>query len=578
MRCLRIALVALVFLAASFVVSSVSPTKTNALSGSDYPFGRIIDDSLFTDKNSMSVAQVQQFLESKVQGGSCDRYRATYNSNYNPPWTCLFEFEQNPSTGQNNYGQFDGNGNPVHIAGGKSAAEIIWQAGQDHNISPKVLIVLLQKEQGLVTDNWPWTSQYSKATGYLCPDTAPCNPSQADFYKQVDGAAKLFRYYLDNLDSYWYGIGNNDILYNPNQACGRKTINIVNASTVALHLYTPYTPNQAALNNLYGTGDSCSAYGNRNFWRYYNDWFGSTHGLPDYSCKNGTNVTGAGTGVRVMPNRPVWGADRLSLVQLNITSSACIEIHTWADGDFQRWAQHVGTNRHSISPADARMLTADTDGDGRDEMIVVEYQNTASGRIEIHTLTSDYQHWASHIATNRPTVNSLDSEVIAADTNGDGRDELYLVDYRNTSSGKIELHGWSSNYQQWISHTATNRPAIDPANAAVISADVNGDVKDEFLLVEYQNTSSGYIEVHGWAPGQQSWFVHTATNRPAINPGTRANPLAEVISADVNGNLAQELHLVQYGLTGSGRVEIHTWAGNNMQWIKHSATSQGSYQ
>ncbi|MEY4398046.1 MAG: hypothetical protein RLZ53_622, partial [Actinomycetota bacterium] len=36
-----------------------------------------------------------------------------------------------------------------------------------------------------------------------------------------------------------------------------------------------YTPNTAALNNLWGTGDGCSAYGNRNFWRTFWTWFGS---------------------------------------------------------------------------------------------------------------------------------------------------------------------------------------------------------------------------------------------------------------------------------------------------------------
>ncbi|MDG2497268.1 MAG: LysM peptidoglycan-binding domain-containing protein, partial [Aquiluna sp.] len=30
--------------------------------------------------------------------------------------------------------------------------------------------------------------------------------------------------------------------------------------------------------NMYGTGDSCSAYGNRNFWRFFHDWFGSPIG------------------------------------------------------------------------------------------------------------------------------------------------------------------------------------------------------------------------------------------------------------------------------------------------------------
>ena len=49
---------------------------------------------------------------------------------------------------------------------------------------------------------------------------------------------------------------------------------LANAATAALYYYTPYQPNAAALANLYGTGDSCSAYGNRNFWRLYRDWFG----------------------------------------------------------------------------------------------------------------------------------------------------------------------------------------------------------------------------------------------------------------------------------------------------------------
>jgi hypothetical protein len=35
--------------------------------------------------------------------------------------------------------------------------------------------------------------------------------------------------------------------------------------TPALDNHTPYEPKTAALANLYGSGDSCSSYGNRNF-------------------------------------------------------------------------------------------------------------------------------------------------------------------------------------------------------------------------------------------------------------------------------------------------------------------------
>ncbi|MEY4349638.1 MAG: hypothetical protein RL719_935, partial [Actinomycetota bacterium] len=60
--------------------------------------------------------------------------------------------------------------------------------------------------------------------------------------------------------------------------CGSKVFQLKSQASAALYYYTPYTPNDAALKNLYGTGDSCSAYGNRNFWRFYSDWFGSTIG------------------------------------------------------------------------------------------------------------------------------------------------------------------------------------------------------------------------------------------------------------------------------------------------------------
>jgi hypothetical protein len=144
-------------------------------------------------------------------------------------------------------------------------------------INPQVLIVLLQKEQSLVTDDWPWTTQYRSATGYGCPDTAPCDSEFYGFFNQVYSAARQFKRYVRDANLFSYRAGlSSYIQYNPNTLCGGSNIFISNSATAALYNYTPYQPNAASLNNLYGTGDSCSAYGNRNFWRLFNDWFGST--------------------------------------------------------------------------------------------------------------------------------------------------------------------------------------------------------------------------------------------------------------------------------------------------------------
>ena len=45
---------------------SFAAPKAHALSGSDFNPGRIIDDSVFFNKDAMSVTDIQNFLQSQV--------------------------------------------------------------------------------------------------------------------------------------------------------------------------------------------------------------------------------------------------------------------------------------------------------------------------------------------------------------------------------------------------------------------------------------------------------------------------------------------------------------------------------
>jgi hypothetical protein len=77
------------------------------------------------------------------------------------------------------------------------------------------------------------------------------------------------------------------IQYKNSSSCGTKTVSIENGATAALYNYTPYTPNAAAVAGGTGdVGDSCSSYGNRNFWRYFYQWFGSSAATAPYFIKN----------------------------------------------------------------------------------------------------------------------------------------------------------------------------------------------------------------------------------------------------------------------------------------------------
>ncbi len=279
---LSIILVAL-SLGFTLLIGSYLDSKASALSGGDFQAGRIIDDAIFTNKNSMTVQQIQAFLNSKMPTCWIDHpiYTSPSSGNtYYPPYTCLKDYQENPTAKTNNYGQYNPDGTPASIVGGISAAQIIWDAGQEYNINPQALIVLLQKEQGLVTDDWPILPQYEKATGYACDDSGGIATCSSSFYQQVNDAAWQFRNDMNGITvpGAWgpFGVGLVNIYYSPNAVCATKSVYIENKATAVLYKYTPYTPNDAALANLYGTGDGCSAYGNRNFWRYFNDWFGNT--------------------------------------------------------------------------------------------------------------------------------------------------------------------------------------------------------------------------------------------------------------------------------------------------------------
>ena len=236
---------------------------TSAANLKNFQAGYIISDYQMTDYNSMSEADIQNFLWSK---GRC------YNTNFSGVGARVDYFSDHtpPTTWHVS------NGHTVCLAeenmNGESAAHIIWQAAQDYHINPKVLIVLVQKETGLITDPIPNSWDYQRTAGYGCPDTAACSEKYYGFKNQIRNAAYLFRIVMDGNSSY-YPIGNNYIQYNPNAGCGGSVVYIQNLATSALYRYTPYQPNAGALAAGYGTA-SCGAYGNRNFYAYFEDWFG----------------------------------------------------------------------------------------------------------------------------------------------------------------------------------------------------------------------------------------------------------------------------------------------------------------
>jgi hypothetical protein len=259
-------------ISAPAIPASASALAANA---SDFDPGYIVSDENFYDGTAMTAAGVQSFILSK-------------NSACNSTYACLWGYGQStPTMDASRYCQ------ALPGTPSSTAAAIIAAVGRACNISQRALLVLLEKEQGLVTAVSPTKGKFESATGFNCPDTAPCDPSYAGFFFQVYNAARQFQVYRALPASFNHRPNAvNNILYHPNRACGSSAVFIRNAATAGLYNYTPYQPNASALANMYGVGDSCGAYGNRNFFRMWTDWFGSPTSDPyDIIRPVGTDYT-----------------------------------------------------------------------------------------------------------------------------------------------------------------------------------------------------------------------------------------------------------------------------------------------
>lgn len=155
------------------------------------------------------------------------------------------------------------------------ASDIIWRAAQTHNISPKFLLVLLQKEQSLIEDDDPTDRQLDWATGYAvcdsCSKDDPAIQRWKGFGKQVNSAAAQFREgYLADIEE----TGSTQGKYGPGieVEIDDTTVTPANAATAALYAYTPHL------------------HGNENFVKIWDRWFSSQY--PTGSLLQGDGESG----------------------------------------------------------------------------------------------------------------------------------------------------------------------------------------------------------------------------------------------------------------------------------------------
>jgi hypothetical protein len=240
----------LIFLLFTFLFLLTSKAKADDNFNPNY----IISDFEILDYDSMSLDYIQEFLENK----------GSYLANYSGPnayGTIKTAAEIIYDAAMNNYDCDNAN-----LSSNPTEEERILKCKKITTVSPKFLLVLLQKEQSLIEDPSPKQSQLDWATGYGCPDGGTCNSRWKGFGKQVNSAALQFLDYMKNPHLYTYKAGETYTFTNPYSITKEETTTVTptNQATAALYNYTPHVYN-----------------GNYNFYKIWQRYF--TRVYPDGS-------------------------------------------------------------------------------------------------------------------------------------------------------------------------------------------------------------------------------------------------------------------------------------------------------
>lgn len=226
----------------------------------------IVPDSAFTDTQTFGGAEgIQKFLESKhsVLANTTPDFLTKLNE---PNDTALKQALDDPRP---------------NLGRRRTAAELIWDASQASGLNPQIILVTMNKEQGLIGNSFDDSRlqrALNHAMGFDCPDSSGCGNLFPGFYYQLFGnldvngnryigsAKSLMKSFNTpggrgpSVNGVVAKVGDSISLSNTIGnyigVLANQIVTLGNLATAALYRYTPHVFN-----------------GNYNFWKFFTAWF-----------------------------------------------------------------------------------------------------------------------------------------------------------------------------------------------------------------------------------------------------------------------------------------------------------------
>jgi hypothetical protein len=325
-------------------------------------YNNLISNRDFIDIGSMTQDEIQAFLNTK----------ASYLKEFSEGGKSAAQIIYEAARGKKNTAARDGEDYSTYLGETYKNVTVNESTG---TVSPKVLLVMLQKEQSLITRTERNDDALTIAMGYGCPDSSSCSSHYFGFTFQVEWAAWQLRYNYGRSQ----GKGTDfQVGQTMTGVDGQYDVTFMNEATASLYRYTPHVFD--------------SAY---NFMNLYDSWF-TTHAdsesddTANFTLKTYTNAQKVSGGKR---------SDTIAYLNNSPLSDGGLGSRSW-NINFTDLA--YGTNNYTLEYKDAGGTLVDT------KSIVIEIHKPGdidgNNAVDVQDLSIFAAYW-SQINPEEPLAN-----------------------------------------------------------------------------------------------------------------------------------------------------------------------------
>ncbi|WP_327035067.1 FG-GAP-like repeat-containing protein [Micromonospora ureilytica] len=238
------------------------------------------------------------------------------------------------------------------------------------------------------------------------------------------------------------------------------------------------------------------------------------------------------------------------------------EVQGWLNtgtGDAVSWTAK-GVVASGVGATGDQVIFADIDVDGRDDYLVVGDQGQVRAWLNAFNANGAGWKYQGQIASG---VNVDRKQVRFGDIDGDGRDDYLTV------NDQAQVRGWrndigGSSGRSWV-YQGDVAGGVGATSAALILADVNGDGRDDYLVVGEQGEINAWYNDRYGRPDPWDWQGLIATS---------GAPHEQVRLADLNGD-GRDDYLVA-GSQGQVSAWLNVRNGSRVGWNYRGTVATGS--